>query len=595
MERVIGIDLGTTYSCVAVMERGQPVVIPNKGGYKTTPSIVAVTDTGKRLVGHIARRQMITNARNTIFASKRLIGRKFDAPEVKRTIETAAYEVAEGPHGDVRVKLGDKVYSLPEISAMILLEMKKIASEYLGEEVKKAVITVPAYFNDSQRQATKDAGKIAGLDVLRIINEPTAASLAYGYGKELEQTICSYDLGGGTFDISILEIGVGVFEVISTAGDTFLGGEDFDRRIIDFLSQEFYQKHQIDLRQDRMALQRLKDAAETAKRELSTSMSTEVSLPFIASDGSGSLHLNSTLTRQKFDELVGDLVERTIQICDATLKAAQLEKKDIDAVILVGGQTRSPIVQRRVGEFFGREPSKGVHPDEVVAIGAAIQGAALLQEKSDMLLLDVTPLSLGIVTVGGFFKKLIEKNTTVPCQKSEVFTTAHDNQTAVKIRVMQGESNKAEENELLGEFLLTGIRKAPRGEPTIDVTFSIDSDGIVNVSARDRDTGKEQGITVTATSGLTDEEINKMAEDAARFEVAVKQEESVEASRQRVEVLMHEIEKILPRLGGNDAALSMARGAIEANRQIAKTGNPAQAMRAAEELTRVLNSLRAVG
>ena len=595
MERVIGIDLGTTYSCVAVMERGQPAVIPNKGGYKTTPSIVAVTDTGKRLVGHIARRQMITNAKNTVFASKRLIGRKFDAPEVKRTIETAAYEVVEGPHGDVRVKLGDKVLSLPEISAMILLEMKKIASEYLGEEVKKAVITVPAYFNDAQRQATKDAGKIAGLDVLRIINEPTAASLAYGFGKDLEQTICIYDLGGGTFDISILEIGVGVFEVISTAGDTFLGGEDFDRRIIDYLAQEFYAKHQIDLRQDRMALQRLKDAAETAKRELSTSMSTEVSLPFIASDGSGSLHLNATVTRQKFDELVADLVERTVQICDATLKAAQLTKSEIDAVILVGGQTRSPLVQRRVGEFFGKEPSKGVHPDEVVAIGAAIQGASLLQEKSDMLLLDVTPLSLGIVTVGGFFKKLIEKNTTVPCQKSEVFTTAHDNQTAVKIRVMQGESNKAEENELLGEFLLTGIRKAPRGEPTIDVTFSIDSDGIVNVSARDRDTGKEQGITVTATSGLTDDEINKMAQEAATFEVAVKKEETVEASRQRVEGLMHEIEKILPRLGGNDAALSMARGAIEANRMVARSGDSTQATRAVEELTRVLNSLRAAG
>ena len=593
MERVIGIDLGTTYSCVAVVDRGQPVVIPNKGGYKTTPSIVAVTDTGKRLVGHIARRQMITNAKNTIFASKRLIGRKFDAPEVRRTMETAAYEVVEGPHGDVRVKLGDKILSLPEISAMVLLEMKKIASDYLGEEVKKAVITVPAYFNDSQRQATKDAGKIAGLDVLRIINEPTAASLAYGYGKDLEQTICIYDLGGGTFDISILEIGVGVFEVVSTAGDTFLGGEDFDRRIIDFLAGEFYAKHKIDLRQDRMALQRLKDAAETAKRELSTSMQTEVSLPFIASDGTGSLHLNATVTRAKFEELVADLVERTIQICESTLKTANLTKNDVDAVILVGGQTRTPLVQKRVAEYWGKEPSKGVHPDEVVAIGAAIQGAALLQEKSDMLLLDVTPLSLGIVTVGGFFKKLIEKNTTVPCQKSEVFTTAHDNQTAVKIRVMQGESNKADENELLGEFLLTGIRKAPRGEPTIDVTFSIDSDGIVNVSARDRDTGKEQGITVTATSGLTEEEIQKMATQTHAYEVATKKEEGVEASRQKAESLLHDIEKLLPQLGGNQAAIAKARSAVDQNRAILKNGDAAAMSRAVEELSRVLSSLRA--
>src|SRR6187549_1116634 len=529
MERVIGIDLGTTNSCVAILEGDTPVVIPNRGGYKTTPSIVAVTEAGKRLVGHIAKRQAITNAENTVYAAKRLIGRKWNSPQVKNSIMTSSYTIVEGPHSDVRIRLRDKTYSVPEISSMVLQEMKVIAEDYLGEPVKKAVVTVPAYFNDNQRQATRDAGAIAGLDVIRIINEPTAAALAYGFGRNIDRKVAVYDLGGGTFDISILEIGNGVFEVISTAGDTFLGGEDFDRRIIDWLVHGFEKQHGIDLRKDKMALQRLKDVAEKAKCELSTVRETEINLPFIISTGRNeALHLQTMLTRDKLEELTGDLVERTVEICARTLEEAEIAKSQIEDVILVGGMTRMPRVQQAVAEFFGLEPCKGVHPDEVVALGAAIQGAALTDEKSDILLLDVTPHSLGIMIVGGYFHKLIEQNTTVPTSEQHVFTTVKDNQTSVKILVLQGEHDRAEENELLGEFILTGLRKAKEGEIEIEVMFEISADGIVSVSAKDLETGLKQAITVTATSGLTEEELAKMVEQSRDYMVEAKQSEEIE-------------------------------------------------------------------
>ena len=461
MEKVIGIDLGTTNSCVAIVENGSPVVIPNRGGYKTTPSMVAVTEAGKRLVGHIAKRQAITNAENTVYAAKRLIGRKWNSPQVKNAVATSSYRIVEGPHRDVRIVLRDKEYSVPEISAMVLQEMKVIAEDYLGETVVKAVVTVPAYFNDNQRQATRDAGEIAGLDVIRIINEPTAAALAYGHGRNLEKVVAVYDFGGGTFDISILEIGGhGVFKVIATAGDTFLGGEDVDARIIDWLVQGFKEEHGIDLRQDRMALQRLKDAAEKAKCELSSVRETEVNLPFIISSGRNeALHLQRALNRATLEELSEDLIERTVDICRQTLEDARLGKTEIDEVLLVGGMTRMPKIQQVVAEFFERDPSKGVHPDEVVALGAAIQGSALLDEKQEMILLDVTPHALGIMTHGNYFEELIPQNTTVPTHRTKIFTTSRDNQTAVKILVMQGEHENAEENELLGEFILTGLRR----------------------------------------------------------------------------------------------------------------------------------------
>ncbi len=487
MERVIGIDLGTTNSCVALVEEGVPTVIPNRGGYKTTPSMVAITEAGKRLVGHIAKRQAITNAENTVYAAKRLIGRKWSSPQVKNAILTASYKIVEGPHGDVRIQLRDKTYSVPEISAMILQEMKLFAEDYLSETVSKAVITVPAYFNDNQRQATKDAGQIAGLDVIRIVNEPTAAALAYGFGKNIEKTIAVFDLGGGTFDISILEIGGGgVFKVIATAGDTFLGGEDFDARIIDWLVQGFKEQHEVDLRQDRMALQRLKDAAEKAKCELSGVMETEINLPFIISNARNeALHLQRTLTRVTLESLCEDLVERCVEICKQTLEDARLERDEIEDVILVGGMTRMVKVQEAVRDFFGREPCKGVHPDEVVALGAAVQGAALVDESKQMILLDVTPHALGIMTFGSNFEELIPQNTTVPTSRSKIFTTSRDNQTAVKILVMQGEHEKATDKEMLGEFILTGLRRAPKGQVEIEVTFEINSDGIVSVSAKD--------------------------------------------------------------------------------------------------------------
>lgn len=551
MSKVIGIDLGTTNSCVGVVENGQPKVIPNKGGYKTTPSMVAFEEGGRRLVGHLAKRQMVTNPHHTVYGTKRLIGRKFDSPEVKKAVASYPYQIVEGPHMDIRIMIQGNEYSLPEIASMVLQEMRRVAEEYLGESVPEAVITVPAYFNDNQRQATKDAGRIAGMDVLRIINEPTAAALSYGFGKTLDQTVAIFDLGGGTFDISLLEISEGVFEVISTAGDTYLGGDDFDDRIIDYLAESFQESSAVNLRRDKMALQRLKDVAEKAKIELSEALQTEINLPFIAMGDDGPLHLNLILTRQKLEEITAELVDRTVSICEKTLQAANLTRDDIDEVILVGGQTRMPMVMKKVQDFFGKPPRKGVHPDEVVAMGAAIQGMALgekeegegEEEGEDMLLLDVTPLSLGIATFGGFFTKIIEKNTTIPTHDTHVFTTAADNQTSVKILVLQGESDRATENELLGEFMLSGIRPAKRGEPEVEVTFDIDADGIVSVSAKDMDTGQEQSIQVTASSGLTEQEIQWMVDASKSYEVELKSKEEIEVACQKLEGLVKKLEK----------------------------------------------------
>jgi molecular chaperone DnaK len=565
MEKVIGIDLGTTNSCVAIVENGTPVVIPNRGGYKTTPSMVAVTEAGKRLVGHIAKRQAITNAENTVYAAKRLIGRKWNSPQVKNAVATSSYRIVEGPHNDVRIVLRDKEFSVPEISAMVLQEMKVIAEDYLGETVSKAVVTVPAYFNDNQRQATKDAGEIAGLDVIRIINEPTAAALSYGFGRNIEKTVAVYDFGGGTFDISILEIGAhGVFKVIATAGDTFLGGEDVDARIIDWLVSGFKEEHTIDLRQDRMALQRLKDAAEKAKCELSSVRETEVNLPFIISSGRNeALHLQRTLTRATLEELSEDLIERTVDICKQTLEDAKLGKDEVEEVVLVGGMTRMPKIQQSVQAFFEKEPNKGVHPDEVVALGAAIQGAALVDDKQEMVLLDVTPHALGIMTFGSYFEELIPQNTTVPTHRTKIFTTSRDNQTAVKILVMQGESQRAEENELLGEFILTGLRRAPKGQVEIEVTFEINADGIVSVRAKDLETGLEQSIQVTATSGLTKDEIKTMMDNAKDDLVDRRSSEEFEAAKQEAEKLIAEIEKLFPQVQQIVASSDFGRDAIE--------------------------------
>jgi molecular chaperone DnaK len=570
MEKVIGIDLGTTNSCVAIVENGQPTVIPNRGGYKTTPSMVAVTEAGKRLVGHIAKRQAITNAENTVYAAKRLIGRKWSSPQVKNAIATSSYRIIEGPHHDCRIVLRDKDFSIPEISAMILQEMRVIAEDYLGHSVSKAVITVPAYFNDNQRQATKDAGEIAGLDVIRIINEPTAAALAYGYGRNVEKTVAVYDLGGGTFDISILEIAPnGVFKVIATAGDTFLGGEDVDARIVDWLVQGFKEEHSLDLRQDRMALQRLKDAAEKAKCELSSVKETEINLPFIISSGRNeALHLQRGLSRATLEELSLDLVERTVDICKQTLEDARLEKDEIEEVLLVGGMTRMPKIQEVVAQFFGRDASKGIHPDECVALGAGIQGAALIDESHEMILLDVTPHALGIMTFGSYFEELIPQNTTVPTSRTKIFTTSRDNQTAVKILVMQGESEKAEDNEVLGEFILTGLRRAAKGQVEIEVTFEINADGIVSVRAKDLETGLEQSIQVTATSGLTRDEIKNMIENAKEHMVERRVSEEFEGLKQEAQKLTTEIEKLFPQVEQIVAASDFGREAIDKARGI---------------------------
>jgi molecular chaperone DnaK len=601
-EKVIGIDLGTTNSCVGIVEDGTPVVIPNRGGYKTTPSMVAIAENGKRLVGHIAKRQAITNAENTVFAAKRLIGRKWGVAAVRASVETMPYRIVEGPHNDVRVVVRGQVLSIPEISAYVLQEMRSIAEEYLGDEVTKAVVTVPAYFNDGQRQATKDAGRIAGLDVIRIINEPTAAALAYGFGRDIERKVAVYDLGGGTFDISILDIGHGVFDVVSTAGDTFLGGEDFDRRILDWLIVGFQKLHKVDLRKDKMALQRLKDVAEKAKCELSSVRETEINLPFIISTGrNDALHLQTSLSREKLEELTTDLIERTIDICAQTLADAGVHKSEIEDVILVGGMTRMPMVQQRVAEFFGLEPSKNVHPDEVVAIGAAIQGAALVDEQSDILLLDVTPHSLGIMIKGGYFHKLIEQNTTVPTSKSHIFTTVKDNQTSVKILVLQGESDRGEENELLGEFVLTGLRRAPRGEVEIEVDFHISADGIVSVTARDLETGIEQSLTVTATSGLTEDELQKLIDTNKDYLVQERTDLEFEKHRHTCEKLLDEIEALFPEvtaiISGSDFgqdAVKKARSVCERARKAISARDGAQLREINEALNRTLNMFKGV-
>ncbi|MEJ2200441.1 MAG: molecular chaperone DnaK [Desulfuromonadaceae bacterium] len=545
MGKVIGIDLGTTNSCVAVMEGGEPVVIANSEGARTTPSMVAFAENGERLVGQQAKRQAVTNPENTLYAIKRLIGRKFDSDAVRKDIEISPFKIFKADNGDAWVEARGKKYSPPEISAMVLGKMKQSAEDYLGEEVTDAVITVPAYFNDSQRQATKDAGKISGLNVLRIINEPTAAALAYGLDKKAEEKVAVFDLGGGTFDISILELGDGVFEVKSTNGDTFLGGEDFDQRIIDYVASEFKKEQGIDLRNDKMALQRLKESAEKAKCELSGSMETEVNLPFITADATGPKHLLIKLTRAKLESLCEDLLNKLVAPCKTAIKDAGLSASDLDEVILVGGMTRMPAVQKRVQEIFGKVPNKGVNPDEVVAIGAAIQGGVLKGEVKDVLLLDVTPLSLGIETLGGVMTKLIEKNTTIPCKKSQTFSTAADNQPAVSVHVLQGEREMAQDNKTIGRFELVGIPPAPRGVPQIDVTFDIDANGILHVSAKDLGTGKEQSIRITASSGLSEEEIERMVKDADAHAGEDKKKRELIEARNQADSLVYSTEKSL--------------------------------------------------
>ena len=587
MAKVIGIDLGTTNSCMAVMEGGEPVVVENSEGSRVTPSVTAVGGkNGERYVGQSAKRQAVTNSENTIFSIKRLIGRKYSDPEVQRDIKVMPFKIVAGTNGDAHVAMGGRTYPPPEISAMILQRMKQDAEAKLGEKITQAVVTVPAYFNDSQRQATKDAGKIAGLEVLRIINEPTAAALAYGLDKKGDETIAVYDLGGGTFDVSILELGEGTFQVKSTNGDTHLGGDDFDQRVIGWIADEFKREQGIDLRQDKMALQRLKEAAEKAKCELSTVMQTEINLPFITADSSGPKHLTMTLTRAKLEQLVADLIEKTAAPVKQALSDAGLDPHNVDEVVLVGGQTRMPAVVEKVKELFGKEPHKGVNPDEVVAIGAAIQGGVLKGEVKDVLLLDVTPLTLGIETLGGVTTALIPRNTTIPTRKSETFTTASDNQASVDVHVLQGERPMAAENKTIGRFMLDGILPAPRGAPQIEVTFDIDANGILNVSAHDKGTGKEQKITITASSGLSQDEVDRMVREAElNAEEDHRQHEEVE-TKNHADSIAYTTEKTLSEIGDRlpPELRSEAEGKVAAVRSAIQSGDTYQVKKAVEEL-----------